>query len=251
MTPCGPLKALIGLMSKDGAPSLPGLLYEAKLPTGVERPSATTGSSSNNNSNDNVGANGNNNTNNDYNDDKKRKKNNTQKSNRKSNNNRGNDYAGGNNRQQSTVPSNIQNISHDNSEQQQLVTGNVPLAIALIYKLPIQSPSHYSGGASRDRSQYNASELTSDVVVLFRRNGGYIQCKDPEITSSSSKWSLFRKRQSRSHEKPKYIVYDRYRNIKRTLIVDENGRVFEEVQGDDSEDGALASNSIKLGLVSY
>ncbi len=39
LSPCGPLKALTQLMSRPGAQPLPGLLYEANLPTGVQRPS--------------------------------------------------------------------------------------------------------------------------------------------------------------------------------------------------------------------
>jgi presenilin-like A22 family membrane protease len=35
LTPCGPLKALVNLMSKDDAPSMPGLLYEASLPVSL------------------------------------------------------------------------------------------------------------------------------------------------------------------------------------------------------------------------
>mmetsp|Transcript_3472 Transcript_3472/g.4275 ORF Transcript_3472/g.4275 Transcript_3472/m.4275 type:complete len:626 (+) Transcript_3472:899-2776(+) len=33
LTPCGPLKALVNLMSSEDAPAMPGLLYEAQLPT--------------------------------------------------------------------------------------------------------------------------------------------------------------------------------------------------------------------------
>ena len=38
LTPCGPLKALVNLMSKDNAPEMPGLLYEAELPPEARRP---------------------------------------------------------------------------------------------------------------------------------------------------------------------------------------------------------------------
>lgn len=38
LTPCGPLKALVNLMSQDGAPEMPGLLYEAELPPEAKRP---------------------------------------------------------------------------------------------------------------------------------------------------------------------------------------------------------------------
>ena len=37
LTPCGPLKALVNLMQSDDAPELPGLLYEAELPSNVGR----------------------------------------------------------------------------------------------------------------------------------------------------------------------------------------------------------------------
>eukprot|EP00980_Cylindrotheca_fusiformis_P001538 scaffold350_cov133-Cylindrotheca_fusiformis.AAC.9 len=38
LTPCGPLKALVTLMSRDNAPEMPGLLYEAELPPEARRP---------------------------------------------------------------------------------------------------------------------------------------------------------------------------------------------------------------------
>lgn len=41
LTPCGPLKALVNLMSRDDAPEMPGLLYEADLPPEARRPGGT------------------------------------------------------------------------------------------------------------------------------------------------------------------------------------------------------------------
>jgi len=38
LTPCGPLRALVNLMSDDDAPEMPGLLYEAEIPEGLRRP---------------------------------------------------------------------------------------------------------------------------------------------------------------------------------------------------------------------
>jgi len=38
LAPCGPLKALVNEMSKENAPSMPGLLYEARLPENATRP---------------------------------------------------------------------------------------------------------------------------------------------------------------------------------------------------------------------
>ena len=38
LTPCGPLRALVNLMSDDDSPEMPGLLYEASIPEGLKRP---------------------------------------------------------------------------------------------------------------------------------------------------------------------------------------------------------------------
>jgi hypothetical protein len=38
LTPCGPLKALVHLMSQEDSPDLPGLFYEAELPPEAQRP---------------------------------------------------------------------------------------------------------------------------------------------------------------------------------------------------------------------
>ncbi len=42
LTPCGPLKALVNLMSREDAPDMPGLLFEAELPPEAKRPSRST-----------------------------------------------------------------------------------------------------------------------------------------------------------------------------------------------------------------
>jgi presenilin 1 len=41
LTPCGPLKALVNLMSQDDAPEMPGLLFEADLPPEAKRPKSS------------------------------------------------------------------------------------------------------------------------------------------------------------------------------------------------------------------
>lgn len=47
LTPCGPLKALVNLMSEEDAPEMPGLLFEADLPPEAKRPPKPTSSNSN------------------------------------------------------------------------------------------------------------------------------------------------------------------------------------------------------------
>ncbi len=255
LTPCGPLKALIKLMSKDNAPALPGLLYEAQLPVGVERPSVGTSATTNNSRN--------------------RNGNNSNVSSQSRSGKRNDSETNMNNNQQpqqtqqtTNNPTRLQgnNINHNVQQQTQdydsnqghVTTGVIPLAIALIYRLPIQSPPQFAT-THRDRSQYDASQLTSDVVVIFPRSGGYIQSENgtseeediPPSSSSSRKLSLFSKKKRKKSHSRKYIVYDRHQNIKRVLVVDkDSGRVFEEVDGDDNDGGGInASHSIKLGLV--
>ena len=327
LTPCGPLKALINLMSKDGAPMLPGLLYEAQLPEGVERRSNrnnhSTGANSNTgNTNTNVSANNangtrrtnessrnggnhvhNSNTTNDHSHNvngsgaaaKRTKRNHTSnkeqmnhvpsslKKRRENSNNHGDQqYDHGqrsrrnmNNNSNSNTINGIESQTHSQNPD----TATLPLAIACIYKLHILSPPEYStqhnmmvdgnggtgGGQRRTRSQYNEQQLSSDVLVQFPRNGGYIHVDRPVIESppqeSSSSLGRFFNRNKRNYDveaaeeeqrrNTRYIVYNRNGIIKRVLTMDpKTGRVFEEVEGDGEGGGALSSNSIKLGLVS-
>ena len=51
LTPCGPLRALVNLMSDEDSPEMPGLLYEAEIPEGLKRP-VMGGRRTANNSND-------------------------------------------------------------------------------------------------------------------------------------------------------------------------------------------------------
>ena len=316
LTPCGPLKALINLMSKDNAPMLPGLLYEAQLPDGVERRSRNSNTNSNANTNASVNRNtnangvpenrrnGGNNANRASTNGhggsgnsggaiqtkrKKTSKNTQAKSlqppsnNVHENNNNENQQYGHGQRMRRNNDSNI-NSHNGNSniesqiESQNPGTATLPLAIACIYKLHILSPPQFStqhnimadgnngigGGQRRSRSDYSEQELSSDVVVKFPRNGGYILVDRPVVESSPpAEASSFLKRffgrkrendletaENDPRRNTRYVVYDRNHIIKRTLIVDPNtGRVFEEVISDDESGGALSANSIKLGLV--
>lgn len=45
LTPCGPLKALVNAMSEEGAPEMPGLLFEAELPPEAKRPTTPAATS--------------------------------------------------------------------------------------------------------------------------------------------------------------------------------------------------------------
>jgi len=62
LTPCGPLKALVNLMSQDDAPEMPGLLFEADLPPEAKRPKPSSAGASTSGSRNTTS--GNNNTSN-------------------------------------------------------------------------------------------------------------------------------------------------------------------------------------------
>lgn len=142
-------------------------------------------------------------------------------------------------------------------------TGTVPLAIAKIYRLPFADPSSApeprrdstvapllqnadgaegapppsTPNASLAR-QYTPEQLRSEVEVIFPRNGGKIVTRPGRDGQN------------------RYVVLDRNGTEKRTLLVDESGRVFEELERrgggvrdwDDGSEYDERANSIKLGL---
>lgn len=237
LTPCGPLKALVNLMQQEDAPDMPGLLYEAQLPSGVERQVRTSGNTSQRNNNNteapptsdqnNVIPNSNTLTNTDSATD------NDPATPARHRNRRSNEVA--------AVP------------PERIV--KVPLAIAKVYHLRLIasqpsrnsaiSPSSSNSSVStspllEDRvnddsyydRQFTAAELCAEVEAVLPSSGGRIESLP-------------------SRNRNRYQVYDRHGDLRRTLIVDRQGRVMQEIEddSDDESDGEYrTSNSIKLGL---
>ena len=283
LSPCGPLKALVNLMSKDDAPSMPGLLYEARLPENATRPGRQRrrddGSSRNQSGTDeqNVPSrnNGDTNANADDNggavlmlrggvggggDDAM---------------SNGGDVCSGNNavidvvdaletsQELTSIPrrkrSSRQNEGAYSQSDNDALSENeasmpatealrgsssptviVPLAIAKVYKLPLVPSSSLATIASLDASSpiaylqrehpFTAADLQSNVEVELPRNGGRI-----ETTHNG-------------RGKPRYVIYNREGQLKRTLLVDENGIVMEVVPDDEDGKTDTSDNTIKLGL---
>jgi len=117
-------------------------------------------------------------------------------------------------------------------------TTKLPLAIAKVYKLPITRSGSLGNIASLDYSsptayldqEFSASELQTDVVVKLPRRGGRIE------TARNKKGKL------------RYIVYNKDGEVRRTLIVDDNGKVLEIVPRNDDGSPDPDENTIKLGL---
>ena len=319
LSPCGPLKALVNELSKKDAPSMPGLLYEAELPSNATRPgqkkrqrrardnNVTTAETESGDSNENTDVEENrqqlpdvdNNSAESIDADcsdavqcdaektveltalhreessmetspisalvipttdasilpeeattsatkkstTKARKKKREKSDRKNNPNNLQLQSEPENRSEKgysvvTVASQEDNpaitvVTVASREDNLAIT--VPLAIARVYKLPISLSNTYTNMTSIDTSNPKAylqqelsqSELRTNVDVTFPRRGGRIEV-------------------SRNKQKElRYLVYNRDGELKRTLLVDEEGKVMEEKQRLVDEKG---SNNIKLGL---
>lgn len=125
-------------------------------------------------------------------------------------------------------------------------TAVLPFAIAKLYKLPLESeeperrPSLLLADDDDDEEElspnellarlYTPEQLTSQVVAIFPRNGGRIDVVDDKY----------------------YIVKDRHGNVRRTLLMDDQGRILEHRKPTPEEERqeSRRNNSIKLGLVS-
>ncbi|KAG7342281.1 presenilin [Nitzschia inconspicua] len=219
LTPCGPLKALVNLMSREDAPEMPGLLYEAELPPEARRPGGPQRGRQNNNDNSNER-----NTNTDP-----------------SGNNESRDSDSG-----------YDAVTDSRSEIGSETEGpriQVPLAVARVYNLPVidipphsrpvlavHNPSRSSNrpllGENEDfiiPDEPNANQLLTDVIVQLPLLGGRIE-------------------RIRRNGRYMFEEKDRFGNPKRILWVDRQGRVFAESADYGTENEAGGKNTIRLGL---
>mmetsp|Transcript_18965 Transcript_18965/g.29304 ORF Transcript_18965/g.29304 Transcript_18965/m.29304 type:complete len:578 (-) Transcript_18965:126-1859(-) len=245
LTPCGPLKALVGLMQQEGSPTMPGLLYEAELPDGVTRPS---NSSTDSDVNVEVQA--------------------------------SSTGASVIISDVQRVHHDHAPVNRNGTRR----TSRVPLALACLYRLPVLSPlpavtansgdtsssllspnadaplldmsggnndnavngmraaapAHNENGIRVRADDYSSSQLQMEVEVLLPPNG--TKRIEREQTTRRHRDGLIR-----------YHVIDNrsgVEEITKILVIDRRGKVFEEVDaGDDDSDGEPEMNSsIKLGL---
>jgi len=277
LTPCGPLKFLVDLMSKEDAPDMPGLLYEASLPAGVERPGNQMCRSANSNGNSNTHP--------------------EEVEGRRV----GNSPSTGGVRNRGSVehdstnatinsdptpsPTATTSLIHENDgDHVEIEVGlpqnpntlqsiereavrpisrfeegtdeslpTIPLAIALIYRVDILSPACYATvnqTSPLSREGLSPSQLRAHVEVRFPSNGGKI-IPTQGTTTGSNDGSPHRRRGNRNDLELKYSILNRHGNLKRILVVDEEGRVFQETEseGNAPMDATSSGNhSIKLGL---
>ncbi|KAL7453792.1 hypothetical protein ACHAWC_005440 [Mediolabrus comicus] len=269
LTPCGPLKALVKLMTKEDAPAMPGLLYEARLPDNATRPGRDDGRSSSvsrrvegsstaaataaadamsspTSVTDNVaGCSRERSVSNNLEMTSSQQQRVTTTTTVKSNPSR---------QEEVTVSQRLRSSSADNSmsaveagtrtsmpNATHSRTASLPLAIAKVYKLPLvirRSEAIHTTITTIDTSsptsylqqEFTSQELQENVIVKFPRGGGRI-----ESTLNDD-----------DDDEVRYVVYNRDGEIRRTLVVDENGKVMEVVKSSTSK--SVGENNIKLGL---
>ena len=250
LTPCGPLKALVGLMQQEDSPTMPGLLYEASLPSGVSRPNNSQNVSTRRGRGSNIEPPSASST----------------------------DLPSAISVLDGEVEIHNEDVTAFPERVQQPVrrTAFLPLAIACLYRLPVLSPlpSSSNSRSSQDlhsspnvreplidtsdptagltdspvssqegirvsRDDFTPAQLSEEVEVLFPSSGRKTVQKSPMSYRDGI---------------PRYFVIDSRSGsdvILKTLVVDRRGRVFEEMESDEDDDGEPEmSSSIKLGLVS-
>ncbi|KAL3907807.1 MAG: hypothetical protein SGILL_008721 [Bacillariaceae sp.] len=224
LTPCGPLKALVNLMSKENAPEMPGLLYEADLPPEARRPGGPQRSTNASSDDPNSNANDTSTT---------------------------TDTPSAVNAEPTTDYDAVTDDRSDPGLETEGPRIQLPLAVARVYNLsvvdlpvhsrPILAVHNTSSRSSRrplleeDGEDFiipdepNSNQLQTDVIVQLPLTGGRIN-------------------RIRRNGRYMYEERDRFGVAKRILWVDRQGRVFAESADFGTEDEKDGNNSIRLGL---
>lgn len=234
LTPCGPLKVLVNLMSKDDAPEMPGLLYEAELPPETRRPtdrtpqrgvSGSVAGRSSPASDASVA---------------------------------GQPSPSGSNLNVETKPR-ANSLDATGSAAFVATDENIrrikiPFAIAKVYQLPVLSIPESSKSVFNQENVHGSNVSASPLLtedrmyaesaVVLPDNPSPEQLRAFVVVRLPP--SGGRLEQVSKRGKKVYLERDRYGNPKRIVWVDRNGKVFAEMKEDD-EDGP-ERNSIRLGM---
>ena len=279
LTPCGPLKALVNLMQAKDAPEMPGLLYEAHLPAGTQKPGATGNGRRRNDTNSGS-----------RNEGERRESNEEQQSTQYQSNDAGNTRSTTESTQ--LQPHQQSNDSSTSLNDEPSFTNNsigphafLPLAIARVYRLPLVS--RYTFGVSTSSSSRRRKKLRKQSS---RRRGRNRNKNDNDGSSTINESPLLAENNSTEEEKEesieefykrdfsiaellaeveielprsggrldrvegsqnRFLVIGRNGVVKRELYLNKKGKVY-DVTDDDDDDSAFDEDpaSIRLGLVS-
>jgi presenilin 1 len=266
LTPCGPLKALVNLMQQEDAPEMPGLLYEASLPSAARRPNrtpapatTTTPNTDPSSSSPSIMTDTSSSSNHDTNEPE------TTSS---------DDGTAGQSPETSPLVASISTttdveLPHEERPQHASITSPrssritspqdvenallpenrtfvIPLALAKLYKLPlVDNPNPewrrlppLNTEEPPEPMEYTPTQLQTCVTAIFPPNGGRIEVYGE---------------QQDENEPTRYLVVDREGNPKRILFCHaETGRVMEDLRENNAAaaaaDRKAERNSIRLGL---
>lgn len=233
LTPCGPLRFLVDLMSQEDAAEMPGLLYEAELPPEARRPGVPRGAKGSRQTN--YGG----------------KQYGSSNSRTSSSNQRASDGVMASRADDTSEHSGVMdNRSTDASGSEEGPLVDIPLAIAKVYNLPIlfipdQSLAVMRKGSNDSNGPSNSPLLSNSSTPLVPQNPNPAQLRaevSVRLPKEGGRISRVAKR-----GKKVYLETDRQGKPKRILWVDRSGKVFAEMRGDD-EDFSDEKNSIRLGL---
>ncbi len=254
LSPCGPLKALVNLMSEKDSPDMPGLLYEAQLPAGTSRPGAPTRSTHSNSTGRNS----------------RPQEDHTAiqvpENEEESVSSEEDDAT--NAPRSLEIPPSVDQTESVVSNQEDGLRIHIPLALAKTYRLPLVSGydsiptvrrrarrSHRSRGERASSSTINASPLLAgmDQEEFYKTEFSTKDLLTEVEVEFSPDGGRIRRDGNDSKGRPVFMVYGRDKNLRRTLIVDKNGKVYEVANddGDDDDESVYEhASSIRLGLVS-
>ena len=273
LTPCGPLKALVKLMSKDDAPAMPGLLYEARLPDNATRPgqssrrgsnnavssSTTTTATNNNRSGEGRG---------ERNDDaissptsvvenvagfRERNNDSTVSIQTETTPQQAAAINSKSSSQHVTIAqrrlsSTAANVTSEEAVRTSISTSNshsristIPLAIARVYKLPLVTRS------SALNNNITSLDTSSPTSYLQQQFTSQELQEIVEVKFPRGGGNIESTRNEDDDDEIRYVVYNKDGEVRRTLVVDtESGKVMEVVKS--TAKSSVGENNIKLGL---
>ena len=246
LTPCGPLKALVTLMSEEEAPEMPGLLFEAELPSEAKRPGVPKAGSGLSSSSSRAGGGG------------------------------GASATGGGSTTAAATPPIATATTTDAASVAPTTAAslvpegpiiNIPLAIAKVYNLQVLDVPEHSRKVMFPAANQHPRTATASSAPLLQDHDGVLgdgaglagdDVPAPVVPENPTPSQLRavvtvrlpphggRIEQVARRGKRVYLERDRHGEPKRLLWVDRHGKVFAEMRSDDDE--GPERNTIRLGL---
>jgi presenilin 1 len=242
LTPCGPLRALVNLMSQDDSPEMPGLLFEADLPAeakrpGIPRTSNTTAAASRTAAGSD-----------------------TRSQTGETHAAPPQPEAGLTEMPETTALSAVGDTTTAPADTAVVVTEepivHIPLAIAKVYNLVVLAVPENSLRVMYPQ-RYAESNISASPLLQATDSPDAEEVSIPADPSPEQLRAIVSVRlpqqggrieQVSRRGKRVYLERDRHGNPKRILWVDRHGKVFAEMKEDDDDAQDQPRNSIRLGL---